>query len=338
MSFSQVHSRKNHKMKKFCFLSERRRFAFTLVELLVVIAIIAILIALLLPAVQAAREAARRTQCANNFKQVGIGLHNYHSTYGRFCSGIYMWEDNGCSTPPWEVEHGGRRAYQAWSWSSLILPYLEQSLIADVMDFTERGYGGDNTLAGSELVKVYQCPSDVQGVTELTYPFPTANPSDPPYEYYTKTNMAGVADSDDFTCDGRMPRLGRQRDVAGRYRPANGIMFNNSHIKISDVTDGSSHTIQIGEITGFHEGSHLAKTWLTHNVDDVVNGINGPGSLPGGATEWLFYETGFSSFHPGGAHFMNADGSVRFLSESMDQSVLTAQATRNYGEVATSSR
>ena len=317
---------------KFFFRGESRRSAFTLVELLVVIAIIAILIALLLPAVQAAREAARRTQCANNFKQVGIGLHNYHTTYGKFCTGIYMWEDNGCSTPPWEVDHNGRRAYQAWSWSALVLPYLEQSLIADVMDFTDRSYGGDNSLAGSERVKVYQCPSDVQGATELTYPFARSD-GGPPYEYYTKTNMAGVADSLDFTCEGRMPRLGHQRDVAGRYRPANGIMFNNSHVKISNVTDGSSHTLQIGEITGFHQGSHLAKTWLTHNVDDVANGINGPGSLPGGTIEWLFYETGFSSFHPGGAHFVNADGSVRFIGETLDQSVLAALATRKLGEV-----
>ena len=105
--------------------SRRVRTAFTLVELLVVIAIIGILVALLLPAIQAAREAARRTQCVNNLKQIGLGLQNYHDTYKTFPPGILYWQPGG-------------GANQMWGWSALILPQVEQTQLHDQMGVTTR--------------------------------------------------------------------------------------------------------------------------------------------------------------------------------------------------------
>ena len=318
------------------------RSGFTLVELLVVIAIIAILIALLLPAVQAARAAARRMQCANNFKQVGIALHNYHSSYGKFCPGIFMWEDSGCSTPPWTPSVGGRKAFQGWGWGAFILPYLEQGTVNELIDYDARsypwaGFGDANNpiKPGCQRIEAYLCPDDPQGFELLgCCSAQSFCGTDNNNEDLGKTNMAAVADSIDYTCDGRMPRLGDQRDVGGRYRPANGILHNNSNTRITHITDGTSSTLMIGEITGWHKGTHTGKFWISHNTDDTAQGINGPDTLPGGATTFIFHDGGgFSSFHSGGCHFTLGDGSVRFLSEYVDQVVLDALASRNLGDV-----
>ena len=131
-------------------VSKRERAAFTLVELLVVIAIIGILVALLLPAEQAAREAARRIQCTNNLKQIGIAMHNYQSTHGRFPIGYV-----GCQT--WDPVWGGLRALGHTAWAQ-ILPYMELTALEDIYDFHQRN--GHNQDATIEQPESFLCPSD----------------------------------------------------------------------------------------------------------------------------------------------------------------------------------
>jgi prepilin-type N-terminal cleavage/methylation domain-containing protein len=185
-----------------------RRRAFTLVELLVVIAIIGILIALLLPAVQAAREAARRIQCANHFKQVGVALHNYHTAHKTFPPGMMMWHPQtgaACGTPI--LLHPGQSGYLGFSWSAYILPYLGEESLYDMLDFVQDGvqwpnywYEGSNREAVRMQIGTYLCPSDPQG-GELV----SCCGGHIDLEDLVMTNMAGVADSLDWTCDGYWP-------------------------------------------------------------------------------------------------------------------------------------
>ena len=281
---------------------KRRSYGFTLVELLVVIAIIAILVALLLPAVQAAREAARRIQCSNHFRQVGIAMHNYHAAIGSFPPGTNQWDWDACGAPPGETEN-----CSGWSWSAHILPYLEEASIYDQFDFTQRHVSlGANRDASAQFVTVYLCPSDPTGaeIVEIGGGF---NPA--------RTNMACVADSYDWTCDGY------------HYRSdGDGVLFNISEVKVGHITDGTSNTLMVGEIVGGGPGSNWGYPWVVHNIYSTRNGINL--NVPAIS---IFYDpdvSGFASYHPGGCHFLVCDGSVNFLSENIDSNVLRSLTTR----------
>jgi prepilin-type N-terminal cleavage/methylation domain-containing protein len=298
-----------------------RRHGFTLVELLVVIAIIGILVALLLPAVQSAREAARKTQCLNNFKQVGIGMHNHHTSVGRFPPGLLMWGDaseGGCGRPP----NVPSIKNQSFGFLTYILPYLEQGNLDHIIEHIMIEYG-PSAEAGSQVVPIYVCPSDPQG-PEWVYE------TEPPL---MKTNMSAVADSLDYTCDGKTYyRLGLSDASFHDYRGANGVLYNNSKTRIAQITDGTSHTLMVGEVTGGEPGSNVGWFWITHAANDTFDGINGLDTLPGGASEFVFYGGGFSSWHPGGCHFVFGDASAHFLSETIDREVLAALTTRDQGE------
>ena len=303
----------------------RQKKAFTLVELLVVIAIIGILIAMLLPAVQAAREAARRMQCAGNFKQVGIALHNYHSALGNFPPG---------ST--WNVSS----SYWGWSWSVYILPYLEQDILDDSIDYSSAYWATGGREAGAHSVGVYNCPSDPKAGEWCEW-ISGFNQGPSAGDDFRTTNITGVADS----------LLWERNNSNGEDR--NGIFFGNKKMKISEITDGTSNTLCTGEMTGAR-GRHpsegdvwLQHTWYTYNCHATNYPINAPTTLPGGrddATdplagnmsggrhEQLIAEVGFSSWHPGGCHFGLADGSVRFFTDDVAHEVLQAMATRAGGE------
>ncbi|MDY0169636.1 MAG: DUF1559 domain-containing protein [Thermoguttaceae bacterium] len=301
--------------------TRRRRKArrgFTLVELLVVITIIGMLIALLLPAVQAAREAARRLQCANNFKQVGLAMHNYHAAHKTFPPGII--------TANW------------FSWSSHILPYLEQSAVHDKLTFRAASsyyFHNDGTReAASMRIPSYLCPTDPQG-GELVRCCSGGNSPQGTHEHedVRQTNMAGVADSDDWTTNGVAPRTLSQAD---------GMMAANEPCRAEDIRDGTSNTLMIGEVTGAGTGTYDGHFWVAWNLLDTRDGINGAFSVPGGIwpgsppltnTYFGMRDTGFSSFHPGGCHFLLADGSAQFLSENIAHDVLTSLTTRAGGEV-----
>jgi len=309
----------------------RSRRAFTLVELLVVIAIIGILIALLLPAVQAAREAARRVQCSNHFKQVGLAMQNYHSAHGSFPMGLLMWTG---STPASCGPPGEPAYYAGFGWSVYLLPYLEQPQVYELIDFIQtgghphafsyfepEGPSGKNTRkAGESRVETFLCPSDPQD-GDLVSCCSWDEPNTP--EDLRQTNMCGVADSDDFSCDGTWPL---------QFDRADGVLAERQACRMRDIIDGSSNTLIIGEVTGGGPGSHSAHFWISWNVLDTGQGINGAFSIPGDGT-WAHYrQTSFSSFHPGGCHFALADGSVQFLSENINFDLLQALATRAGGE------
>jgi prepilin-type N-terminal cleavage/methylation domain-containing protein/prepilin-type processing-associated H-X9-DG protein len=302
-------------------ITNQKSAGFTLVELLVVITIIGILISLLLPAVQAAREAARRLQCSNNFRQVGVAMHNYHSAKGCFPPGQF---DPGAAP----YAKSGVPLY--WSWSTYILPYLEWQTVYDMVDFGGGNYycvPAKNKTANQTRIAAYMCSSD-PSCGELVFSA-SDNPGPDEKLDSAPANMAGVVDSVTAVySSGSWPYY---------FRPfplVNGMMGANEPCRISDVTDGTSNTLLIGEVVGAGPGTHLGFFWASSNWLDTHYGINNwPVIVAASSSPQYSYLTGFASYHPGGCHFGMADGSVQFLSQNIAQSVLAALTTRAGGEV-----
>lgn len=324
---------------------------FTLIELLVVIAIIAILIALLLPAVQQAREAARRSECKNNLRQLGIGLHNYHETHKIFPFGYYV---------------GAR--LQVSTWGIQLLPFIEQGPLYQMIDhgvppFDQAGAIGFDAAAGQNNVLLIQtqiplflCPSTPGGGETYmgSLPANAGGPGVPPLDltwmaarsdYCISTGVRG-----DF---GNIAYAGNQGgDRDGAIQP--GGLFGRANNRIRNITDGTSNTILLGERAGgatiyrknrvdsmltstfgplngggwgdFLNGEH----WLKGALYD---GTDGPDGGPCGINCTNLRGGGFYSFHPGGAHFLLGDGHVRFISENIAQHTLASLITRGKGEV-----
>jgi len=293
------------------------RRAFTLVELLVVIAIIGILIALLLPAVQAAREAARRAQCTNNLKQIGIGLHNYHDSFKVF--------------PP-NIIRGGNQdtdPSQGTVWSGFILPYIEQKPLWDRI--TGHGFyinwadDGANEEVARTKVAVYQCPS----ATEIneTWNEATRDSSGTITNRYRANNGVVITGS---------VGIDRSLYITGGY---NGASEHNSYLddggnthtrfdgpfpmqnlcySFASIIDGSSNTLFVGERTRKTTSDSRNYIYI-----GTANACNSYGKFCGstgvqinssdtGSIGWA----GFSSRHPGGALFLAGDGSSHFISET----------------------
>ncbi len=283
----------------------RRPRGFTLIELLVVIAIIAVLIALLLPAVQAAREAARRAQCVNNLKQMALALHNYHDAILAFPPGYVAaarFIDGETDTSP------------GWSWASMILPQLDQSPLFASANFALPLAAAANTTTARTSLNAFLCPSD-------QLPGPTY----PVTDGFGNT-VATVAPTSYGACTGNDAAdvaLGLNNDGLG-----NGVFHRNSATRIGSITDGTSQTILLQERAwGDSEG-----TWTGAIAGGVI--LKGPfNPCPiGGDTSYFApclvllhchllnanadFDGGLddpSSFHPGGANAVFADGSVHFL-------------------------
>jgi len=302
-----------------------KRVGFTLVELLVVIAIIGVLIGLLLPAVQAARESARRAQCQNNFRQVGIAAHSYEGSFQSFPTGLFM-SGSACS---------GTTAYYGWGWGTFLLPYMEYQGLYGQLDFREATYASPKSwVASGNFINTYSCPS------EPNYPNWVRVGSTPLHNGPTRddqmagTNMAGVADSVNWTCDGSWPTP-----------KGNGMLFNRSSVRIAEVTDGTSNTLFVGEVIAGKPGSivngyggfpsqNLGLIWITWDILDTHNGINQflNASVP--MDPWVWSQGGFASYHPGGCNFTMTDGSVQFVAEQIDAKVLAGLTTRAGGEAS----
>jgi prepilin-type processing-associated H-X9-DG protein len=261
----------------------------TLIELLVVIAIVGLLVALLLPAVQASREAARRAQCTNNLRQIGVGLLTYHDAFEVFPRG------------GWPV------AQANISWTSAILPRIEENNLYELLNREVPYNHVSNLAAGQTILAGLLCPSSQQE----NYFRPSPDPLPPLDNRYARTDYTAI--------DGER----RLRDPFATNDPERGVLIYKRNIPISAILDGTSHTILVGEAP---EGIH--SFWISvRNLAQQSAPINAPAAF---APNFVFYDFGqiISSYHPGGAQVVFADGSVRFLLETMDARSLAALCSR----------
>jgi prepilin-type N-terminal cleavage/methylation domain-containing protein/prepilin-type processing-associated H-X9-DG protein len=297
-------------------LGLRQRVGFTLIELLVVIAIIAVLIALLLPAVQQAREAARRSQCKNNLKQLGLALHNYHDTHTVF--------------PPGHIGRNTTPALYA-SGLTMLLPYIDQAPLYNMYNFNGSATtfpsiaafvpaddpvtNGNAAVVKTKLAALL-CPTDNNPVmipaTGSNYGISATN-----------TGTGGARTNYDYICNSTYNAYDNWTNQALTTK----CMFgDNSFCSTKDVTDGTSNTFMMGETTrsvynggtnawgyrgwvmvGLNLYSYSINNWIYPTAPPVIN-------PPGKLASWAYA----GSLHTGGCHFLFADGAVRFVSENID--------------------
>ncbi|WP_165247024.1 DUF1559 domain-containing protein [Paludisphaera soli] len=334
----------------------RPRAGFTLIELLVVIAIIAVLISLLLPAVQSAREAARRAQCTNNLKQVGLGLHNFESTNGFFPpSGI---RGSGvCRPMNINVGPNGGIPLNGESTSSYlfthILPYMEQQPLYSAYNIQRDFRRADNSTAVSTLIPTLLCPSSANSEKYHTFndangdatvcggPFTNVKTAVTDYavnngveENFVKSGLI------DMTTWGQFAML---QNVTGG-EPDN-------ITRISQVTDGLSNTIMMSESAGrphlYRSGGRRASTaapgegsaggWADYDTGYTLHSYTLDGSkTPGPCFTSCYNGNEDYSFHPGGGNYLMGDGSVRFIKGTTSIQIYVRLLTRAQGEIVSS--
>ena len=331
----------------------RRHRAFTLIELLVVIAIIAVLIALLLPAVQAAREAARRSQCVNNLKQIGLGLHNFESSQGFFPpSGIrgsgYVQQMNI------NVDPGGGFIKTGPSASSYvfthILPYMEQTNIYNAYNIKIDFRSSVNSTSIGTLIPSLLCPSSAESVKyhdfddsngdAVTTGGPWKGVHAAVSDYAVSNGIAaGLATSGmvDLADDGQYSML---QNVTGGQ--PNNVTYH------AQVTDGTSNTIMMSESaarpfvyrrggrrdTSVTPGEGSAGGWADYDTGYTLHSYTYDGrATPGPCFTNCYNGNEDYAFHPGGANYLMGDGSVRFLKETMSVRLYVRLLTRSMGEV-----
>jgi len=329
-------------------MSQKRR-GFTLIELLVVIAIIAILIGLLLPAVQKVREAAGRAQCRNNLHQMGIALHNYHTDVGRFPCGIlkndadtapYGGPKRPVKYPYYKQGNSGPIAYQPyWPWMVFLLPYIERGEVYSLIKFDQwpwwqgqdwRGMeNGAHTTYNGIPIKMYQCPWDTRSDLVINY--------QPDNVRVALTGYFGISGTDQFAF--------------------NGIMAANRMLSTGDIMDGASNTLIIGEkppsqdsvygwcLAGSGDAPYFGATDVVLGVTEkkTAAATNFPQveyfrdgtilQVAGDPHRWHYW-----SIHTGGATFLFADGSVKFLPYNLANNnsyIMKALSTYNGGEPVT---
>ncbi|MEO2020165.1 MAG: DUF1559 domain-containing protein [Fuerstiella sp.] len=309
---------------------------FTLIELLVVIAIIAILIALLLPAVQQAREAARRTQCKNNFKQLGLALHNYHDVFDTFPPGQINPGVNTDSRLPYTsncaVECRNITGYL------LLLPYIEQAPLYQSLDFSvpmgsaQRSGGGPPTTVGggapfdhnvtiwdkTSPLAAFQCPSDA----------PYFEPRD-----RSGTNHYSMTKGHRTNYAWALERwTSNQRELYGKDRRRGKAAFGiNGAARIAYIKDGSSNTMLMIETPRHKHSTSFGpfwNTWAYTNGIQPARGINHVDTRSG-----LPYAFDAGSMHTGGCQILLGDGGVRFISENTDQRIVNGLVSIAGGEV-----
>ncbi len=345
-------------MNKSRVKPSRFRGAFTLVELLVVIAIIGILVGLLLPAVQAAREAARRMQCSNNLKQIGLAMHNYESANKRFPPGaIARVPTNTC--PPQTGSGATRQNATGSTFTLAVLPYMEQTSLYNAFDFgvpfasrhvTVNPVNERNGnlqfpalgLGGFETPSFYHCPSSARsgvGTVLLDY-------------------MGVMGGGDDCVKSGTCPFGAQCQGGAGRLYWDNGILHINSKTGFGQIPDGTSNTYMVGESKYMRKAGDLnvaATNYPAWNSGlDVLNAVNtsaqtlaaavlpinfGRVDRPSTAGGYDWNDSGqfmrlFGSYHVGGCQMVLGDGSVHFVSDNIDLTIHRSLGSANDGRVA----
>jgi prepilin-type N-terminal cleavage/methylation domain-containing protein/prepilin-type processing-associated H-X9-DG protein len=329
------------------------KLGFTLVELLVVIAIIGILVALLLPAIQAAREAARRAQCTNNLKQLGIGLQNYHDTNNKLPAGSFYSRKlpNGDQDP-------------SGTWMLHVLPYLEEQAIFDQYNFEETITTAHNReLVRRLILPGLICPSDEKSREPLLTVI-RSDPGNPPGSmglWYpacmgpTYPDLCPFSSPADYeiTCLGcNLGTIGmngkpnsncRTGYVFGRDEDPCAGMICRSHLGVAfrKVTDGLSQTILAGETLPAHSAYAcpwcnnfpVAGTQIPINTMDSDQHLTDAQRRNGDGDQWNI--SGYKSMHPGGVNVVMGDGSVTFLSEAMDYVLYNVMGSKSAGDMAT---
>jgi prepilin-type N-terminal cleavage/methylation domain-containing protein/prepilin-type processing-associated H-X9-DG protein len=305
----------------------RKRKAFTLIELLVVIAIIAVLVGLLLPAVQKVREAAGRLKCQNNLKQLALGLHNYHSTYGRFPLG---------NSDPIGNDPGNEGDRRNWA-VTYVLPFIEQQAFHDDIEaYLAKGapyivyYPNNKT-----ILPVFMCPSDPANPKTLT-----GGPGSTNQQGF-HGNYAACAGSTSFNSP----------SGADGGTKLNGIFYVFSKTRLTDITDGTSNTVMLSELiispdvtthdtrgrlfNPAKQGSVLFSTLYEPNTA-VADRLEWCQTIPMAPCRPTSSEVNISarSYHSGGVNAAFADGSNRFVTKNINLQTWNALGTRAGGEVA----
>jgi len=316
------------------------RTGFTLVELLVVIAIIGVLVALLLPAVQSAREAARRMQCTNNLKQLGLALHNFHDTKLAFPAADQELPNNPSLTPVWNC-----------SWTPHILPYIEQQALFQIYRFDRTWDDGPtNSAVGGAIrakIKGFMCPSaptqntrpfatdrgsiDYAATTEREYPNPFLNAAQASAVSQSDPNFIGILGHDVVLAVGANPAM----RLANR--------------RMATITDGTSNTFLLAECAGrngyWWMGKRQTTTitagpWANPGARIQIGGCDptnpsyplNNANVAGPRAVNCINKKEIYSFHPSGACVVMADGSVKMVSSNLDLNVAYALLTRDRGE------
>jgi len=269
--------------------------AFTLVELLVVVAIIGILIGMLLPAVQQVREAARRTTCLNNLAQIGLAMHNNEFSFGHLPPGVVD------KTGPIQNVATGQHV----SWTVQLLRFLEQNGIADNFDINAGTYAATNAPARAMIIPVFQCPSQGPSIN-------TASTAGLSHYAGCHHNVEAPIDDDN-----------------------NGLLFLNSAVTYADIYDGSSNTILVGEYIaeaidlGWASGTRAT----LRNTGEILGQGDWNAKYAGGAVATMpkTYVGGFSSPHPGTVNFLFADGSVHAVTVGINAALFENLGHRSDG-------
>jgi prepilin-type N-terminal cleavage/methylation domain-containing protein/prepilin-type processing-associated H-X9-DG protein len=326
------------------FSSPRSRRAFTLIELLVVISIIGLLVALILPAVQSSREAARRVQCANNLRQIGLALQNYGSAFGPFPPGWDAAIPDGVPGGDSDNFFGGGGT---WGWGAKLLGFLEQNPLAEnVGRLGDYLVSAQSATVASTTLAVFLCPSSPQGGL-ISFTIEDPSEEDPPFTFnIAPSNYIGSAGT---------------KNPEYFPRSCGGIFFRNSAVTPAKISDGMSSTLMVGE-----RSRDLSEATWPGGALANTNNCTGPSwpvqvCDPAG-TSWILSHTGpelatpflpgvvpdpriqvpndrqpgpsgYRSLHAGGCNFLFCDGSVRFVKETVSPTAFAALATRAGGEV-----
>ena len=289
------------------------RSAFTLIELLVVITIIAILVALLLPAVQAVREAARRTSCKNNLKQIGLALHNYAGMHGMFPSSTTSQIDFGVWSP-------NPTSFHLHSWTSMLLPQLDQKPLFDRIDFNSSALAATNVPVASQVIAMYRCPS---------YTGPDFSQS-PLYgkisDRYAIRNYAAMGGT----------------TVGKLWQNPDGSIYPRSSTQFTDLEDGETNTLLLAEtrepdaavwIDG-GTAALVSRRYLATNSPSFAGPENSLNFEPYYVANGQGIDARFgpSSLHTSGATHLLADGSARFIANNINALVYDCLTSRAGGE------
>jgi prepilin-type N-terminal cleavage/methylation domain-containing protein/prepilin-type processing-associated H-X9-DG protein len=330
---------------------------FTLVELLVVIAVVGILVSLLLPAVQAAREAGRRMSCGNNLKQIGLAIHNYEGVSGRLPSGYVAFADYGRigNLPAEDYDARTWDATPGWAWGALLLPFLEQTPLAEHLDGRLPAWHPRHAAAIQTRLPVFLCPSasgsraafaavDAGGGVLLKGGTPL---------WLGRSHYAASHGQEECWGDCSGPAGTLQGNVS---RIADGPFYRNSNVTFAHILDGLSSTILVGE----HTSRLSDKTWVAVIPGAVVHPrLHSPDNAAESAATLVLVHSGpaagevdifgnpiihppnfptihvgqMQSEHPGGAMILLGDGSVRFISQMIDRPTFAAMTSIAEGEV-----